>query len=180
MGTSLIYNCDLDFITTERASAMAQVISARHDLVLKYTSAWDQGILCEDETPLVECDALILGSIMKSIKASKLVAEDQGMSILELRDEIRNLRLTFFPKFKCTASSTSCQRVYACYSTPETSCECGCVDLRHDDSHSDTCSPMPELLNLIDGFISSVSGMNLEALGRMPMKGPEWEAADIR
>ena len=117
---------------------------------------------------------MILGSIMKSDKPSKSEMEYQGMSTLGLRSKIGRFRLNFLHKFKCLY----CGRAPTSYSVLVGLC-CGRHFSAHG-SHSETCSPMLEFLALIDAIISSVSGMDLEASKRTPVKGPKWEAADIR
>ena len=90
-----------------------------------------------------------------------------------MKNEISRFRLNFFTKFGC--SNMYCQdgSVRSFGYARQWNCQfCG-GSLQHE-SHSETCSPMPELLGLIDGIISSVSGMDLGASERIPTKRPEW------
>ena len=119
---------------------------------------------------------MILGSIMKSVKSSKSETEYQGMSILGLRDNISHFRLSFLYKLGC-GTKYSCMAVPRSYSALAGICYCG-DHFAAKGSHSETCSPMPAVLALIDGIISSVSGMDLEASKRIPVKGPKWEATE--
>ena len=99
------------------------------------------------------------------------------MSVLEMKNEISSFRLNFLTKFGC--SNVFCQRasVNSLGFGWQLKCQfCG-SSLQHG-SHSETCNPMPELLDLINGIMSSVSGMDLGASERIPTKGPEW--GDIR
>ena len=153
------------------------MILKKDGLLLRYKSHWEKGTLCEARLPLEECDTLILGSIVRSLESSKPAAEYQRMSVLGLRDEISSFRLNFFPRYEqtCSNSGAARKRHYRLH----TKCQCGSDCYSREGSHSDTCDPMPALLALIDDIISSVSGMDLEA-ERIPMKRPNWEAADIR
>ena len=179
MGTNLSYNHFLDFIATERANTIARIILKMDDMAPKYASALERGTLCKAQPPSEECDALILGSFMQNFQSPGSPKEYRVMSVLELRVVLcgLRLRLRFLPKFRCW--NTSCQKIPASYSALASPCPCG-GRFRVKGSHSETCNPMPTLLSRIDSIISSVTGMDLEALKRVPMKGPEWEAADIR
>ena len=115
---------------------------------------------------------------MRSFGSSKPATEYERMSILGLRDGISRFRLKFFPKFGCHRED--CRNDLNSYSELQAKCKCGSTGFVHKGSHSDTCSPMPALLSLIDDIIASVRGIDLETSGRIPMKGPEWEGADIR
>ena len=175
MGTSLSYGHPLDFIIAERAITIAAIILKKDELLLKYTCAWEKRTLCKDKSPLKECDALILGSIMKSLSSAKSASEFQGMSVLGLRDKINSFQLNFFPKYRHASSDSSSPGIYRqCYCGHNSRC------FVQDGSHSDTCSPMPEFLALIDSIISCVSGMGLEASERILLRGPKWGAVDIR
>ena len=161
----------------ERATLIAWIIRIKDDLLLKYTSAWGRRTLCKSQPPLEECDTLILGSITRSFKSSKSATEFQRMSILGLRDEISRFRLNFFPKFRCP--EMFCQSAPPSYSASTSQCPCGSRVLAQG-SHSKTCDPMPAILSHIDSIVKSVPGMDLKALGRIPMKAPKWGAADTR
>jgi hypothetical protein len=41
------------------------MIRQKDDVLDKYMAAWGQATLCKAKIPLEECDALILGSLMK-------------------------------------------------------------------------------------------------------------------
>ena len=97
------------------------------------------------------------------------------MGILGLRDEISRFRLDFFPKYSPvpTGGPVSTRDYH------RMKCECWHNCVVHEGSHSDTCSPMPACLDLIDRIISNVLGMDLEASERILLRGPKWGAADI-
>ena len=99
------------------------------------------------------------------------------MRVLDLRDVISDLELRFLFKFCCW--DTDCRKAPASYSALAKACRCG-GRFRVKGSHSETCNPIPKLLARIDGIISSVAGMDLEALNRVPLKGLEWEPVGIR
>ena len=152
------------------------MIREKEAILAKYTAAWGKRILCKDSPPLEECDAMILGSIMKSFESSKSATECRGMSILGLRDEIARLRLGFLRRIGC--SSGYCSR--ASLAAPEAN-ECPCRNrLVLRGSHSTTCSPVPELSTRIEGIISSIRGISLKDMKRIPVRGSKWEVVSIR
>ena len=152
------------------------MIRERDAILAKYTAGWGKGILCKGRPPSEECDAMILGSIMKSFESSKSVTEYQGMSILGLRDEIARLRLSFLRRFGC--SITYCSR--ASKAAPGAN-ECPCGDrLVLRGSHSTTCNPVPALSTRIESIIFSIRGISLKDLKRIPVRGSKWEVVSSR
>jgi hypothetical protein len=163
IDASLSYNHALDLITARRASAIALIIRQKEDILARYTTAWGQTPLCKARLPSEECDALILGSVVKSLQSAKPTMERRGMSILKLKEEIGDFRLSFLPIY----SSNSIHRKVR--GGPS-----------RQGSHSQTCSPIPASLALIERTISSVSGIDLEASGRIPVRGSKWEVVEVR
>jgi hypothetical protein len=62
--------------------------------------------------------------------------------------------------------------------SPKGRCKCG-GPVFVQGSHSATCSPMPALLAFIGKTILSVPGIDLEALGRVPVRGSKWEMVGV-
>ena len=145
-------------------------------MLLKCSSR-ERETLCKDRPPSEECGALIFGSLVHNLPPPELLTEYRVVSVLELRGLISGFQIRFLPKFRCWTKS--CLKTPASYSALASACRCGGYFIAKG-SHSETCDPMPTLLACIDGIISSVRGMDLEASKRIPMKGPNWEGLDLR
>jgi hypothetical protein len=148
------------------------MIRQKEDLLARYTPASGQKTLCKAGRPSEECGPLIRESILKSFKSANPATEHQGMSVLKLQEMIKGFRVDSVFDFRC---SYGC-RAYCSRSSISSDGRCRCGGKVYiEGSHSKTCDPMPELLRLIEQTISSVPGIDLGALGHIPVRGSKWD-----